>query len=150
MNRNLQTDDVRVIRLHELESPSDLVKRLPVSPRAATTIGAARDEIHRILTGEHDRSLVVVEGIVESRRTSLIRTMAELFKRYSKAALVVPLVPSESKSQVRYGASKSAHSIRGLFEHQRRTLLELNEAGIPAGAVLEDTISPQYLSDLVS
>ena len=37
-----------------------------------------------------------------------------------------------------------------LFEDQRRVLLELNDAGIPTGAVLTDTISPQYISDLLS
>lgn len=148
MKRLPQTDDVRVVRLRELESPSDLRNRLPLSENAATTVAWARNEIRGILTGKSTRSLVVLEGLVSPDGISPIHSIVELSRNFSESSLVVPLVPSKSRAS--HVSSSDANSMTALFENQRKRLLELNDAGLPGGAVLTDTISPQYFSDLLS
>ena len=54
------TDDLRIRAMKELISPDQLIHSVPVSAKAAKTVIAARQGIHRILTGEDDRLLIVV------------------------------------------------------------------------------------------
>lgn len=133
--------------MHELESPAELRERIPLSARAAATITSARNEIRRIMFGETSRSLIVVAGVVQLGDALPQRSLVELSQRYSRAALVLYLV--SSAEGIHKGSSR-LNSFRNLFERQRRLLLELSEVNIPAGAVLEDTVSPQYFADLLS
>ena len=55
-----KTDDLRIQQINELISPQQLIKDIGISDAAAETVAQARTTIHRILTGEDDRLLVVV------------------------------------------------------------------------------------------
>ena len=54
-----QTDDLRIIGLHELTPPVELHREYPVTEVATETVYAARQAAHNILHGEDDRLLVV-------------------------------------------------------------------------------------------
>ena len=55
-----KTDDLRIKAIHEVDSPAVLHQRHPISEVAAQTVFDSRAAIHRILTREDDRLLVVV------------------------------------------------------------------------------------------
>ncbi len=55
-----QTDDLRIKAINEVEAPAVLHASLPLTAEAAQTVYDTREAIHRILTGEDDRLLVVV------------------------------------------------------------------------------------------
>ena len=54
------TDDLRIQKTNELISPEQLIGDIAVSEAAAETVANARRSIHRILSGEDDRLLVIV------------------------------------------------------------------------------------------
>jgi 3-deoxy-7-phosphoheptulonate synthase len=55
-----ETDDLRIESINEVEPPAVLHARHPITAEAAQTVYDSREAIHRILTGEDDRLLVVV------------------------------------------------------------------------------------------
>ena len=56
-----KTDDVHIREIKELTPPAEVIDGLPGTDRTAETVVAAREDIHKVLTGEDDR-LVVVTG----------------------------------------------------------------------------------------
>ena len=54
------TDDLRIQKTNELISPEQLIADIEVTDAAAETVADARRTIHRILSGEDDRLLVIV------------------------------------------------------------------------------------------
>lgn len=58
-----QTDDVRINQIKELLLPVAVLEKYPATDMATTTVFEARQAIHRILTGEDDRLLVVGRSV---------------------------------------------------------------------------------------
>ena len=54
------TDDTRIQSLKQLAAPSSLLSEIPVDDAVAAHVTAARQGIHRILSGDDDRLVVVV------------------------------------------------------------------------------------------
>ena len=59
-NLNTETDDLRIMEVHEVHSPASLIEDFPLTDFAAKTVSNAREESHKILHGEDDRLIVVV------------------------------------------------------------------------------------------
>ncbi|HEX2386107.1 MAG TPA: 3-deoxy-7-phosphoheptulonate synthase, partial [Candidatus Binatia bacterium] len=55
-----RTDDVRIKEIKELLTPEKLLGEFPVTSKAAETVFATRQAIHRILHGADDRLLVIM------------------------------------------------------------------------------------------
>jgi 3-deoxy-7-phosphoheptulonate synthase len=54
------TDDLRIRGIKEVEAPKDIHDTIPITRKAALISLQARREIHRILTKQDDRLLVVI------------------------------------------------------------------------------------------
>src|ERR1700761_8406906 len=54
------TDDLRILEITPLSAPARVIDDVPCSPVAGETVAASRAAVHRILTGEDDRLVVVV------------------------------------------------------------------------------------------
>ena len=55
-----QTDDLRIQNIYEAEPPAAVHERHPITAEAAQTVYQTREAIHRILSREDDRLLVVI------------------------------------------------------------------------------------------
>ena len=55
-----KTDDLRICGIKEVIAPIQVHEELPITDTASETTAKARHEIHKILTGQDDRLLVVV------------------------------------------------------------------------------------------
>ena len=53
------TDDTRITSIEDVVTPAELLEELPLSDETSGHIFATRQAIHRILTGEDDRLLVI-------------------------------------------------------------------------------------------
>ena len=60
MQTKYNTDDLRICATKEVIPPAQVHDEMPINETAAQTTLQARAEIHKILTGEDDRLLVVV------------------------------------------------------------------------------------------
>jgi 3-deoxy-7-phosphoheptulonate synthase len=154
------TDDLRIRRTNELIAPQQLITDIPVSARAAQTVAHARQAIHRILTGEDDRLLLVVgpcsihDPLAAREYAGLLQVAAQ---RLSEDLFVVMRVYFEKpRTTVGWKGLINDPDLNNTFQINkglhlaRQLLLDLAELGLPAGTEYLDLISPQYYADLVS
>lgn len=153
------TDDLRIRDQKSLRSPAELIAEIPVSDSAAETVFQARREFHDVLTGSNDRIAVVVgpcsihdpEAAIE-----YAHKLHQVQQRLSDDLLIIMRVYFEKpRTTVGWKGLINDPNIDGSFEINkglqvaRKLLLDINEAGVPAGVEYLDLISPQYIADLV-
>ncbi|MGE9268193.1 MAG: 3-deoxy-7-phosphoheptulonate synthase, partial [Verrucomicrobiales bacterium] len=156
----INTDDLRIKGTDPLISPAVLSYYLPITEKAAALVSRARREAEEILSGKDDRLLVVV-GPCSIHDPSAALEYGELLKsaidRYADDLHIVMRVYFEKpRTTVGWKGLINDPHMDGSFDINRglriarELLLQLAESGIPAGTEILDTISPQYLADLIS
>ncbi|MCO6428658.1 3-deoxy-7-phosphoheptulonate synthase AroG [Nitrosomonas communis] len=155
-----QTDDLRIIGMHELTPPVELHREYPLSEVATETVYAARQAVHHVLHGEDDRLLVVagpcsihdVDAALEY--AARLKHLREVFK--DQLLIVMRVYFEKPRTTIGWKGlindpdlDNSFHINKGL-RMARKLLLDLNNLGMPAATEFLDLISPQYLADLIS
>ena len=154
-----QTDDLRIIGVHELTPPVELHREYPMTEMATETVYAARQGIHRILHSEDDRLLVIVGPCSIHDVDAALEYAARLkhVRETLKQQLHIVMRVYFEKPRTTVGwkglindpdLDNSFHINKGL-RTARKLLLDLNSIGIPSATEYLDLISPQYLSDLI-
>ena len=158
MSRN--TDDVRIREIKELAPPAHLLREFASGNTATETTFEAREAIHRILHGADDRLLVVIgpcsiHDPVAGREYA--SRLAEVRKRLAGDLEIVMRVYFEKpRTTVGWKGLINDPDLDGSFQINkglrlaREFLLNVNELGLPAGCEFLDTLTPQYIADLVS
>ncbi len=154
------TDDIRIKGISELVPPAQVLREFPVSDAAAEVVHETRRDIHQILHGADDRLLVImgpcsVHDVVSAREYA--DRLKSLKQRLAQDLLIVMRVYFEKprttvgwKGLVNDPALDGSYNINEGLRIGRKLLLELNQAGMPAGCEFLDMITPQYFADLVS
>ena len=155
-----KTDDLRITGINPLISPAVLSYYLPITDSAADLVAQTRKGAEDILLGKDDRLLVVVgpcsihdpKAAIEYGK--LLKTAAD---RYSDDLLVIMRVYFEKprttvgwKGLINDPHLDNSFDINRGLRVARELLLELANLGIPAGTEFLDTISPQYIADLIT
>jgi 3-deoxy-7-phosphoheptulonate synthase len=154
------TDDLRIEKIRPLIPPAILMEDLPLSEAASTTVAESREAIARSLRGRDDR-LVVVVGPCSIHDVAAAREYAQRLRRLvdevTDALCVVMRVYFEKpRTTVGWKGLINDPHLDGTFKvndglHLARSLLlDLAEMGLPSGCEFLDTITPQYIADLVS
>ncbi|KZX58994.1 phospho-2-dehydro-3-deoxyheptonate aldolase [Halioglobus sp. HI00S01] len=154
------TDDLRIQKTNELISPEHIIEEIGVSDAAAATVNNAREAIHRILTGEDDRLLVVVGPCSihdpVAARDYAARLKAEADKIADDVLVVMRVYFEKPRTTVGWKGLINDPDLNDTFQinkglHLARQLLaDLAEMGLPTGTEYLDLISPQYYADLIS
>lgn len=160
MPNTVKTDDVHIAELRPLISPAILMEDIPLSNKAAQMISEARSAIGKILSDEDDRLLVVIGPCSIHDPEAAIEYAHKLQKsieQYSSELLIVMRVYFEKprttvgwKGLINDPDLDSSFNINRGLKIARRLLLDIAELGIPTGCEFLDTISPQFIADLVS
>ena len=155
-----KTDDLRIQQINELVSPQQLIKDIGISDAAAETVAQARTTIHRILTGEDDRLLVVVGPCSIHDPKAALEYAALLKAAADELAgdlfVVMRVYFEKPRTTVGWKGLINDPDLNNSFQinkglHLARKLLsDLADQGLPAGTEYLDLISPQYIADLVS
>ena len=154
------TDDLRIEKIRPLIPPAILMEDLPLTEAASTTVAESRVAIARCLRG-HDDRLVVVVGPCSIHDVAAAREYAQrlrgLATQLADALMVVMRVYFEKpRTTVGWKGLINDPHLDGTFKvndglHLARSLLlDLAEMGLPSGCEFLDTITPQYIADLVS
>jgi 3-deoxy-7-phosphoheptulonate synthase len=154
------TDDLRVEKIRPLIPPAILMENLPITERASATVAEARQMIAHALRGQDDR-LIVVVGPCSIHDVKAARDYAGRLKeqadRYHDDLIVVMRVYFEKprttvgwKGLINDPHLDGSFAINQGLHLARALLLDLAEMGLPAGCEFLDTITPQYLADLVT
>ncbi|MFC1468113.1 3-deoxy-7-phosphoheptulonate synthase [Verrucomicrobiota bacterium] len=154
------TDDLRIAQLKPLVPPAILMETLPLSGEASETVSDARQAISDSLNGKSDRLVVIVgpcsihdeeaaleygkrlKAVKEKFADELCIVMRVYFEKPRTTVGWKGLINDPDLDES-FNINQGLHKARGL-------LLQLAELGVPAACEFLDTISPQFISDLVS
>ncbi len=158
-HRNL-TDDVRIADIWSLVSPEVLMHDLSVSQRDFEFIAHSRRQAEDVILRRDDRLLVVV-GPCSIHDEAAALEYAALIKaeaaRHEKDLCVIMRVYFEKprttvgwKGYINDPGLDESYDINRGLRLARQLLARLTSMGVACGTEFLDTISPQYVADLVS
>ncbi|WP_268761798.1 3-deoxy-7-phosphoheptulonate synthase [Frateuria sp. Soil773] len=158
MNRH--TDDLRIRAITPLSTPADVMRDCPIDGRAAATVSASREALHRIILGTDDRLAVVIGPCsIHDTEAALdyANRLAPLRGRLGDALEIVMRVYFEKpRTTVGWKGLINDPDLDGSFNIDkglrlaRGLLRDINALGLPAGCEFLDMITPQYTADLVA
>ena len=153
------TDDLKISSMKELISPSELIKQLPMTEDAINTVVKTRSDIINILNGKDKRLLLIVGPCSIHDINSAHEYAKKLLKikeKVEKNILIIMRVYFEKprtvigwKGLINDPDLDNSFDINKGIKIARKLLINLAEAGIPAGHEYLDLISPQYISDVI-
>ena len=154
------TDDLRIEGLGPLIPPAILMEQYPITEAASTTVAEGREAATRILRGQ-DARLVVVVGPCSIHDVAAAREYGTRLKALAddlrEDLLVVMRVYFEKpRTTVGWKGLINDPRLDGSFRINeglgvaRGLLLDLANLGLGAGCEFLDTITPQFIADLVT
>lgn len=154
------TDDLRIAGLRPLIPPAILMEELPVTERASTTVAEARRQIAEIIAGRDDR-LLVVTGPCSIHDPAAALEYAARLKECADAldedlCLAMRVYFEKPRTIVGWKGLINDPHLDGSFAINhglrvaRRLLVDLGNMALPVGSEFLDTITPQFIADLVS
>lgn len=153
------TDDLRIAGIRPLIAPAVLMADLPALDEVAALVTKTRKNAEAILKGEDDRLLVVVgpcsihdtkaaleygrklKGLADQHQGDLLIIMRVYFEK--------PRTTVGWKGLINDPDLNDSFDINKGLRTARSLLLDLAKLGVPAGTEFLDTISPQFVADLV-
>ncbi|KAI9911189.1 hypothetical protein PsorP6_008740 [Peronosclerospora sorghi] len=152
--------DVRISGIRPLIPPAILLEEIPLTTKIVQTINRGRQGLANILRRLDDRLIVVVGPCSIHDTDAAIdyaKRLLELKKELNKDLLIVMRVYFEKpRTTVGWKGLINDPDLDGSFNINkglrvaRELLATINELGLPAGCEFLDTMSPQFISDLVS
>ena len=156
-----QTDDQRIKDVTPLPPPEHLIRFFPIADTPVEKlIGSTRQAVRNILSGQDDRLLVVIGPCSIHDPAAALDYARRLLAQREKYAATLEIV-----MRVYFEKPRTTVGWKGLINdpyldesyriHEglriaRQLLVDINRLGVPAGSEFLDTISPQYIGDLIS
>ena len=159
--RTSQTDDQRIRDDTPLPPPEHLIRYFPIAGTPIEKlIGQTRSTVRRIMQGQDDRLLVVIGPCSIHDPAAALdyarRLKAERMRHADTLEIVMRVYFEKPRTTVGWkGLINDPYLDESYRIHEglriaRQLLLEINKLGVPAGSEFLDTISPQYIGDLIS
>ncbi|MDU3075958.1 MAG: 3-deoxy-7-phosphoheptulonate synthase AroG, partial [Mixta calida] len=157
---NYQNDDLRIKEIKELLPPVALLEKFPATEKAAATVAASRQAIHKILKNEDDRLLVIIGPCsihdVDAAKEYASRLLSVREALSGELEIVMRVYFEKPRTTVGWKGLINDPQMDGSFQINdglriaRKLLLEINDTGLPAAGEFLDMITPQYVADLMS
>ncbi|NDY91007.1 3-deoxy-7-phosphoheptulonate synthase [Ideonella livida] len=159
--RTSETDDLRIQEVTPLPPPEHLIRFFPIAGGPVERlVKETRQTVRHILHGKDDRLLVIVGPCSIHDPAAAIdyaRRLRPLREKYQDSLEVVMRVYFEKprttvgwKGLINDPYLDESYRIDEGLRIARQLLLEINRQGVPAASEFLDTISPQYIGDLIS
>jgi len=160
-DRTSSTDDERIGEVVPLPPPAHLIRFFPIRGTPAEALVArTRQAVNEILRRQSDRLLVVVgpcsihdpAAAIEYGRflTEVRRKLAGELEIVMRTYFEKPRTTVGWKGLINDPYLDGSFRIDEGLRIARDLLVRLNQLGVPAGSEFLDTISPQYIGDLIS
>jgi 3-deoxy-7-phosphoheptulonate synthase len=160
MAARILTDDVRIADIYSLVSPEVVMRDIRLSERGFEFVAHCRRQVEDIIKRRDDRLLVVAgpcsihDEAAALQYAELIREEAE---RHARDLYIVMRVYFEKprttvgwKGYINDPGLDESYDINRGLRLARGLLAKLNDMQVPSGTEFLDTISPQYVADLVT
>ncbi len=161
VDKTSKTDDERIKNVTLLPPPESLIRFFPISGTPVEgLVDGTRKAIRQIMSGQDDRLLVIIGPCSIHDPAAAIDYARQLMAQREKFAGTLEVV-----MRVYFEKPRTTVGWKGLINDPyldesykideglrmaRHLLLEINHLGMPAGSEFLDTISPQYIGDLIS
>ena len=161
VDRTSQADDERIKDITILPPPEHLIRFFPIRGTAVEQlITHTRKTIHRIMSGKDDRLLLIMgpcsihdpaAALEYARRLKVLRDQyADTLEIVMRVYFEKPRTTVGWKGLINDPYLDESFKIDEGLRIARQLLIEINKLGLPAGSELLDTISPQYIGDLIA
>lgn len=157
---SISTHNVRIVSCDELVTPNMLMNEMPLSGASQTSIQNFRDDITNIVHGYDSRQLVIVGPCSIHDPNAAIEYAKKLKciadKVNEHIFIVMRVYFEKPRTTVGWKGLINDPDMTGEFNINkglrmaRKLLIDINNIGLPIGCEFLDSISPQYISDLVS
>ncbi|MFZ5549802.1 MAG: 3-deoxy-7-phosphoheptulonate synthase [Pseudomonadota bacterium] len=159
--RTSETDDQRIEDVTPLPPPEHLIRFFPIAGTPTEKlIKHTRSAVRHIMNGKDDRLLVIIgpcsihdpAAALEYAR----RLKAERERHAGELEVVMRVYFEKPRTTVGWKGLindpylDESYRIDEGLRIARQLLVEINRLGVPAGSEFLDTISPQYIGDLIS
>ena len=154
------TDDLRIEGLRPLIPPAILMEELPLTDAASNTVIRGRQGADAIVKGQDDRLMVVVGPCsihdVDAALEYANRLKPLADKHADDLLIVMRVYFEKPRTTIGWKGLINDPNLDNSFEINtglrtaRRLLCDLADLGLPTGTEFLDTISPQYIADLIS
>ena len=153
-------NNVNIDQQYPLTTPRELITKIPSDETITKLIKKTRETIQNILQGKDDRMLFIIGPCsihnVEQAKiyASELHRLAERVK--DKILIVMRTYFSKPRTTVGWKGLMYDPKLNGTseinlgLETTRSLLRDINALGMPCGYEMLDTITPQYLTDLMS
>jgi 3-deoxy-7-phosphoheptulonate synthase len=160
-DRTSETDDERVVDMVLLPPPEHLIRFFPIQGSAVESLVAdTRARVRSILDGVDDRLLVIVgpcsihdpvaaleyAGRIAGERRQFAGTLEIVMRVYFEK----PRTTVGWKGLINDPYLDESCRISEGLRIARQLLIDIGRLGVPSGSELLDTISPQYIGDLIA
>ncbi|KAF2993085.1 hypothetical protein G7054_g11644 [Neopestalotiopsis clavispora] len=156
----LKTNDLSVLGQDPLIPPALLISEVPMTETALQTVVKGRREAAAIVMGKDDRLLVVVgpcsihDPAMAHEYCALLRELSEKLKDdlciIMRAYLEKPRTTVGWKGLINDPDIDESYKINKGLRISRQMFCDLTASGMPIASEMLDTISPQFLADLIS
>lgn len=157
---DLKLHDMHIKNIKPLVSPALLESALPVDKTLTANILQFRAEIAKIVRGEDPRLLVVVGPCSIHDKKAALEYAEKLAvwreKLKEKVCIVMRVYFEKPRTTVGWKGLINDPHLNGTYDINsglkaaRELLLAINKKGLPAATEFLDTITPQYIGDLIS
>ncbi|MDR1163331.1 MAG: 3-deoxy-7-phosphoheptulonate synthase [Candidatus Accumulibacter sp.] len=155
-----ETENLNIVDFEPMPSPEEIHARVPLTDRARETIVRGREALRNILDRKDHRIFVVV-GPCSIHDTAAALEYARRLKKLSDEVddtlmLVMRVYFEKPRTTVGWKGFINDPEMNDSFkigkgmELARTLLRDLAELGLPAGTEALDSITPQFLGDLVT
>lgn len=156
-----RTDDERIKTLAQLPPPQHFVRQFPIQGTTVESlIATTRRRIRDIMLGDDGRLLVIMGPCSIHDPAAALEYAERLLvqrDRYADTLEIVMRVYFEKpRTTIGWKGLINDPGLDGSFRIDdglriaRQLLKQINDRGMPAGGEFLDTISPQYIGDLIS
>ncbi|KAK4643218.1 3-deoxy-7-phosphoheptulonate synthase [Podospora bellae-mahoneyi] len=156
----LQADDMRVLGQDPLIPPALLISEIPITEDALQTVVKGRRDAVGVIMGRNDRLLVIVgpcsihdpATAIEyaHRLKALSDKLSEDLVIVMRAYLEKPRTTVGWKGLINDPDIDETFKINKGLRVSRQLFRDLTSTGMPIATEMLDTISPQFLADLIS
>ena len=159
--RTSEADDQRIQEVTPLPPPEHLIRFFPIAGTPVEQlVQRTRQTVRQIMSGQDDRLLVVIGPCsIHDPAAALAyarRLMVEREKHAGTLEIVMRVYFEKPRTTVGWKGLindpylDESYRIDEGLRIARQLLLEINRLGMPAGSEFLDTISPQYIGDLIA
>ncbi|CAN7630906.1 3-deoxy-7-phosphoheptulonate synthase [Rhizobium sp. LjRoot30] len=154
------TDDLRIVDITPLSSPERILTEIPRTDAVTETVTRSRQTVHDILHDKDDRLIVVIgpcsihdpvaareyAGLLEEQRRRFGDELEVVMRVYFEK----PRTTVGWKGLINDPHLDGSYRIEDGLRLARGLMIDVNKLGLPAGSEFLDTITPQYIADLVA